>query len=115
GRIPPAALSGRKAQSRRGDAPTGGGASRVAWPPHRILWEPPPRGRIPPAALSGRKAQSRRGRRSYRGWGWAGSWSTALTTGGASGPGANPAGSSEWPGGSIAPGATLLHGVGPAG
>src|SRR5690606_21424 len=52
-----------------GDAPTGGGASRVVWLSHRVLWEPPPRGRIAPAARSSRKVQSRRGRRSYRGWG----------------------------------------------
>src|SRR5690606_36795689 len=51
-----------------GDAPTGGGVSRVVWLSHRLLWEPPPRGRIAPAARSSRKVQSRRGRRSYRGW-----------------------------------------------
>src|SRR5690606_810209 len=49
-----------------GDAPTGGGASRVVWSSLGIVWEPPPRGRIAPAARSGRKARSRRGRRSCR-------------------------------------------------
>src|SRR5690606_29582563 len=95
--------------------PTGGGASRVAWPPLRILWEPPPRGRIPPAALSGRKAQSRRGRRSYRGWGQPGSLAIALNIVGAPAPGANPAGSSEWPEGSIAPGRRSYRGWGQPG
>src|SRR5690554_600512 len=94
---------------------TGGGASRVVWLSHRVLWEPPPRGRIPPAARSGRKARSRRGRRSYRGWGQPGSLATAQNTVGAPAPGANPAGRSEWPEGSIAPRATLLQGVGSAG
>src|SRR5690606_13310844 len=95
--------------------PTGGGASRVAWPPLRILWEPPPRGRIPPAALSGRKAQSRRGRRSYRGWGQPGSLAIPLNIVGAPAPGANPAGSSEWPEGSIAPGRRSYRGWGQPG
>src|SRR5690606_34396813 len=74
-----------------------------------IVWEPPPRGRIPPAAGSGRKARSRRGRRSYRGWGQPGGLVIAQNTVGAPAPGANSAGGTEWPEGSIAPGATLLQ------
>src|SRR5690606_15347076 len=73
------------------------------------------RGRIPPAALSGRKAQSRRGRRSYRGWGQPGSLAIALNIVGAPAPGANPAGSSEWPEGSIAPGRRSYRGWGQPG
>src|SRR5690606_32946906 len=74
-----------------------------------IVWEPPPRGRILPAARSSRKVQSRRGRRSYRGWGQPGGLVIARNSVGAPAPGANSAGRSEWPEGSIAPGATLLQ------
>src|SRR5690606_1633273 len=80
-----------------------------------IVWEPPPRGRILPAARSSRKVQSRRGRRSYRGWGQPGGSVITPNIVGAPAPGANSAGRSEWPEGSIAPGATLLQGVGSAG
>src|SRR5690606_15901766 len=110
----PLGVAGRLDRA-EGDAPTGGGASRVVWLSHRVLWEPPPRGRILPAARSSRKARSRRGRRSYRGWGQPGGLVITPSIVGASAPGANPAGRSEWPEGSIAPGATLLQGVGPAG
>src|SRR5690554_3286471 len=80
-----------------------------------IVWEPPPRGRILPAARSSRKVQSRRGRRSYRGWGQPGSLATAQNTVGAPAPGANTAGSSEWPEGSIAPGRRSYRGWGQPG
>src|SRR5690606_34316564 len=97
-----------------GDAPTGGGVSRVVWLSHRVLWEPPPRGVLLPAR-GGRKVQSRRGRRSCRGWGQPGGLFITPSIVGVPAPRAHPAGSPEWAEGSIAPGATLLQGVGSAG